>query len=1351
MFDNYQICPYTGLRSFTEEESLYFKGREDDIDQATAQLQKNKFLMLTGASGDGKSSLIYAGIIPNARSGFLKAKYTQWGVADFRPERSPFQNLCKAVGRQLDIADIHTVEAELNHGFSALVDLYRSSKRYLDTHSEAWIAADEKQRGVIKREAANLLILVDQFEEFFTNPENYHQGVPSRESNLVLNLLLETARIALEEDLPIYVVFTMRSDYIGQCAAFRGLPEYLGFSQFFVPRLNRSQLQQVIEEPAKLSGNKITRRLTERLIHDITEGVDQLPILQHALNQIWVAADRGTEEMDLLHYAMVGGMSVHELPDEQVERFNQWFAGLPDDIKKCYHEPNLQNVLDTHTNKLYEQAAGYYSAKTGKTISADDAKAIIRTAFTCLTKIDQSRAVRNRMTLQEITHILGNPAFDAKDVGSVLNIFREPGNTFIHPFISEDDPATQTVEPEQVLDITHESLIRNWKYLGRWAKEEFDSRSISLDFEQQLGRWVESGKSNDFLLSIGPLTYFEGWFNKVKPNAWWIARYLPEETSKESKLSKSTEILGNAQEFLKRSANKHVITRTVMRYGPKRIAAVLGILALITLSSFAVKNYFDKQNNAVLKSMRQQSLLLVDDPKVTIANKVKLIAEEMKMGLATIGETIDAIKDPIEKINISTGIATQLVFKGKGLPEKETFEAISISDSMLESFTFPEGDPEQTTAVIKEINDLRATLELAYNYNADPKIDEWLKKNARRSAKWVLHILETQPSGFQNMQELHLALENAINYHIFSAAEIDKIVSIISPFENTTPSAWLQSNYMQDKIMARGEQDYGFSFNGLYQELAYLYAAKGSSDMTLRCMDTLLKYSQNNYQGDYAAGADNAANIAVVFYSNNHADQLDAFAKGYCARKKITEEEFYSRMLDRTVLERASIGSLDLLWWMNTKINLNLRYSRNDQLSFMFNKYRERVQTTISDADQKNLLTALSFKNEGLLKSLHSEQISKNERSITGYFEEALSWYRKVSPAYLQQTDKIIGSSGADQLTVSRKTLFIYPDLRLRSHPIEPRNFIHFYFTDIFLEFIIDKKIFDEFYPGKAELKTLSEWLNDYNVKMFVPIAFHAKEIQYDIMQKLAETLEKHNAETSQDFNLLYLNLGLKAQQQNDQKSMLRFYGKIQHGNLLNILRTKEYANNVNDNAFRLMAFAVKGLTEAGQNQDAQKIIQVFKKPGNRSSLYAFAAAELLNEKKDGKTVQALIDSSRNELNRGQNVTGFQPNRLVLSYALALQDPEKNMPEINTLIKNLPQKLFPIQSVSRAYAFNNQLYNARTLIPGLISNDDLADSFWYLLYGYSFNVKDIAAKWKTYRDNDIQIFTRSINYQDESN
>src|SRR5688572_22228913 len=165
MFDEDQICPYTGLRSFTEEESLYFKGREEEIDKATEQLQRNKFLMLTGASGDGKSSLIYAGIIPNARAGFLKSRYSQWCVADFRPERNPFDNLVRAIATQLEIQNPNTVRSELNHGFSAIVDLYRNSSRYVDVHSAAWQNANDSEKAKLKREAANLIILVDQFEE----------------------------------------------------------------------------------------------------------------------------------------------------------------------------------------------------------------------------------------------------------------------------------------------------------------------------------------------------------------------------------------------------------------------------------------------------------------------------------------------------------------------------------------------------------------------------------------------------------------------------------------------------------------------------------------------------------------------------------------------------------------------------------------------------------------------------------------------------------------------------------------------------------------------------------------------------------------------------------------------------------------------------------------------------------------------------------------------------------------------------------------------------------------------------------------------------------------------------------
>ena len=381
MFEQQTICPYTGLRSFTEEESIYFKGRDEHIKQATAQLEKNKFLMLTGASGDGKSSLVYAGIVPNARAGFLKARYSNWCMVDFRPERTPLRNLCKSLARQLEIPNVNTVETELRHGFSALVDLYKSSKRYVDENANEWNNADEKGQAKIRRDASNLIILADQFEEFFTNPENYHNGVPSTESSLTINILLETAKIALEQNLPIFIVFTMRSDYIGQCAAFRGLPENIGFSQFFVPRLNRSQLQEVIEEPSVLSGNKISRRLTERLIHDISDGEDQLPILQHALSQIWGAAGDGQEEMDLVHYAMVGGMPAEELPVEDKQKINVWFNQLSAKIRDCYKRPSLRNVLDTHANKLLAEISDYYKLKSGHAIGETTAIKIVKTAL----------------------------------------------------------------------------------------------------------------------------------------------------------------------------------------------------------------------------------------------------------------------------------------------------------------------------------------------------------------------------------------------------------------------------------------------------------------------------------------------------------------------------------------------------------------------------------------------------------------------------------------------------------------------------------------------------------------------------------------------------------------------------------------------------------------------------------------------------------------------------------------------------------------------------------------------------------------------------------------------------------
>ena len=1338
MFEADQICPYTGLRAFTEEESLYFKGREDDIDQATEQLQRNKFLMLTGASGDGKSSLIYAGIIPNARAGFLKSKYTQWCVADFRPERTPFQNLCKSIASQLDITNTYTVQAELTHGFSAIIDLYKNSKRNLDTNSMAWQLADDAGKAALKREAANLIILVDQFEEFFTNPENYHKGVPSVDANLVLNLLLETARIALEEDLPVYIVFTMRSDYIGQCAAFRGLPEYIGFSQFFVPRLNRTQLQQVIEEPATLSGNLITRRLTERLIHDLTEGVDQLPIVQHALNQIWHAADNGKEEMDLIHYAMVGGMSMNELPDEQVDRFNKWFVGLPDHIKAFYHEPNLQNVLDTHTNKLYEQASDYYQQKTGKPISDEDAKAIIKTAFICLTKIDQSRAVRNRMTLKEITNIIGRPEIGTKDVGTVLNIFREPGNTFIRPFILEDH-GSQALSENDVLDITHESLIRNWEYLEQWAKEEFENYSISLDFEQQLNRWVESGKSNDFLLPIGPLTYFENWFNTAKPNTHWIARYLPEEVDEEKKLSNAKQVLRNSQEFLKRSAGKHRITRTIIRYGPKRIAMVLGMVAIIAFSSFAIRNYFLRQNVSVLKNIKSQTIELANIPKLSPEFPIPAITEQLILGNLTIEEVLEGISDLRQKIKIGTGIATQLVTQGRYEPQKEILQSLKITDSLMEKLPIT-GSGAELSHGLKLINDYKVTAGFASYFNRDQKLISLATSNAKRSAHRVMQILKEQPQDFTDIQFLSLALDDGINNKIFSQGEISQLLKILSPFEDGLKTPWLEKNYYRDNLLMRGGRSYGQKFNGLYQDLAYLYAAEGRPERVLQCMDTILRYQENFYQNDYTTHIENASNIAAVFYVYGSTDQLESFIQGYCKRKSITSAEFYSKLVSRALMDIETYKNVNFFNRDQQFFsNLNIKFSNDQMLTFFFTKLKEEI-SKIKDSNERNLSLAVMLKNEGVLFAYRRDMSGRAESGTDQLFRDALKSYQFVSKEYLEQPVAIEGSSiGAISITMPRKFLFLYPDYRVPFHPFEPRGRNSCFQSYAFINYVLDHDLFDKLYQTPDELKYFGLWLLEYQQAMFSRDLYLHDQMPDSFLERLATKLEARKADQSTDLNILYIHLCNNAFEKKNPDKALGYFHRIQTDKLRNLFIYNDFF--LNNCSFEMLGRLISELTVNNHFDNAYTLINMFKKEVNRSSLYGFASQMISLHQQSPETAQRLVDSARLEMKKLDKSEIFQPNRHDVAIALMWLNPEKNSKEAYGTIKNSFDKFAAIQRFIKAYAFHDNLYAAQQQAPPLISNADKGIFLRETIKGFNLT-KTPKNEWNKFRENERAFFRR---------
>ncbi|MEN8120712.1 MAG: hypothetical protein ABFS35_10210 [Bacteroidota bacterium] len=612
-----KTCPYPGLRPFSEEESIFFKGRDLHIRQIIKQLEEKKITIITGASGDGKSSLVYAGVIPNARAGFFHAEYNNWLICDFRPERAPMSNLAQSLSENMNMG--HTeVEEELKLGFSSLIKLYKDSSFYIDKDSNEWQNADNEEKKELKSKAANLFILADQFEEFFTNPENYLNGVPSEEAYATINVLLETASIAIVEKLPVYIVFTMRSDFISQSVAFTGLPEFIGYSQFFVPRLQRNELQQVIEEPAMLAGGKISKRLSETLINELKDGFDQLPVIQHTLSQLWSVANNGDDEMDLVHLVKLAGLQTKYLTENDQQEFNKWIK-LQDKFKqKFYSEAELSNVLNTHANILHETAYFYYSeivSWADENITEEDAKLIIKVAFQSLTKIDKGRAVRNRVSLREITDIINREDISYETVCGVLNVFRLPNNNFVRPYIVQDDIETQYLPANSVLDITHEALIRNWGLLSFWETEEKENYNDFQDFKIQLQRWLDNEKSVEFLLPLGTLTHFEKWYKKFNPNKYWIAKYDKSFDPVEKQLARADILAENIKYYLVQS--RQAIKQKEKRKRLRRFAYFLASLVIIiVLSGFTYWAVKERENAILQQKYAEEQKALTEQQKI---------------------------------------------------------------------------------------------------------------------------------------------------------------------------------------------------------------------------------------------------------------------------------------------------------------------------------------------------------------------------------------------------------------------------------------------------------------------------------------------------------------------------------------------------------------------------------------------------------------------------------------------------------------------------------------------------------------------------------------------------------------
>ena len=283
--------PFPGLRPFLPEESDLFFGREAESEEVLKKLLKNRFITVIGASGSGKSSLIYCGVLPRVKK--LESNNAgSWKILTFRPGNDPIGNLAEAFVKNIsgkDNKDTQTITDLLNSGPDGITKVIKN----LNGNT-----------------SGKYLILVDQFEELFRyKAAGDTDVIPGVEAAGFVKLIEESVS---QTTIEIYVIVTMRSDFIGECAHFQGFTQLINNSNYLVPHMNRDNYRAAIEGPVKYAGAAIDQKLVDTLLIDIGDQTDQLPVLQHALMRTWAhwqELDEPDRPISYTDYDSVGTMS----------------------------------------------------------------------------------------------------------------------------------------------------------------------------------------------------------------------------------------------------------------------------------------------------------------------------------------------------------------------------------------------------------------------------------------------------------------------------------------------------------------------------------------------------------------------------------------------------------------------------------------------------------------------------------------------------------------------------------------------------------------------------------------------------------------------------------------------------------------------------------------------------------------------------------------------------------------------------------------------------------------------------------------------------------------------------------
>ncbi len=274
--------PYPGLLAFSSKEAPIFCGRDRQAEELVDRLKdsSHRFIAVVGASGSGKSSVVAAGVLPRLRQGAIPGSQ-DWEVLEFKPAEfgdNPFQSISFMLTPLLRQQGLRARDIErklrASGGLSELV-----------------------QHALDRRDHAELVFFIDQFEELFTLcDESYRRPF--------IHMLSQSASTP-----HLRIIVTLRSDFSAHCIEDDKLAGLLKSGFYPLPPPRVAELHEMIIRPAALAGLRFEPEdLPWRILDDTGTEPGALALMAFALSQLYEARTQ-EDALTLDAYEQIGGVN----------------------------------------------------------------------------------------------------------------------------------------------------------------------------------------------------------------------------------------------------------------------------------------------------------------------------------------------------------------------------------------------------------------------------------------------------------------------------------------------------------------------------------------------------------------------------------------------------------------------------------------------------------------------------------------------------------------------------------------------------------------------------------------------------------------------------------------------------------------------------------------------------------------------------------------------------------------------------------------------------------------------------------------------------------------------------------